>query len=164
MAVPGLLLLIILLVIAAAAAIYFHSQLVDIISSQTVRQLVTALFFLAIVIGLPWLGISLLFGETYPVSTHKINDEYSYSQQEYGFVTTSSQGYELNLYRHRFFWFDKKIGSIRLECAGNEDISINLMNGHSNVNRITIKANQATVLDSMVSFDTPFAIARSIIN
>lgn len=152
-----------LLAIAAGIAIYLHSKLVDIISNGFVRQLVTALVFLAIITGIPWLGITLLFGEIYPVITHKINDEYSYSQQEYGFVTTSSQGYNLNLYRHRNFWFNKEIGSIRLECAGNEDVSVNVIDGHHNVNRIIIMTKSDTALDTMISFDNHFAIAHSII-
>lgn len=159
----GLSLLIVLLAIAAGTAIYFHSKLAVIISNGFVRQLVTALVFLAIIIGLPWLGITLLFGEMYPVITHEINGKYSYSQQEYGFATTSSQGYDLNLYQHRNFWFNKEIGSIRLECAGNEDISVNVVDGHHNVNRIIIMTKRDTALDTMVSFDNHFAIAHSII-
>ena len=165
MTVFGLLLIFILLGIAAGAGIYLHSKMADIISSIVVRQLLSALLFLTIIFGLPWLGITLLFGEMlYPVSIQKINDEYRYSQQGYGFTTTSSQGYDLNLYRHHDFWFNKELGSIRLECVGDEAISVDIMAGHNNVNRIVIKANSATALDTMLSFDNHFIIKRSIIN
>ena len=100
----------------------------------------------------------------YPVSTHKINNEYSFTQQSFGFATTTSQGYDLNLYQYRSLWFNQELGSIRLECAGDEDVSFNVINGPHNVNRIIIKANRKTALDTTFSFNKPFIIKQAIIN
>lgn len=160
----GLLLVVLLVVIAAGAASFFHKKLVDIVPNDNIRWLITALFFLGIIIGLPWLGASLLFGDMYPVSTHKINAEYSFTQQSFGFATTTSQGYDLTLYQHRRLWFNKELGAVRLECAGDENISFSVINGPHNVNRIIIKASREIALDTTFSFDKPFNIQHAIIN
>jgi hypothetical protein len=162
----GILLLTVLLALATGTAVYLHSILVDVIANSLVRQAVSGLCFLAICIGLPWLLASSLFGEMYPTTTHnfKENEAYSYTQQPYGFVTTSSQGYDLVIYQNRTFWLNKEIGTIRLECAGSEAISANIIQSTNNYNRLIVQADNITALDTLMSFDQAFFLKRSILN
>lgn len=99
----------------------------------------------------------------FPTTTRGINDDYSFTMQPYGMAFTSSQGYNLVFYRNRSFWFDQELGKIQLECAGRETIATDIIAGHNNVNRLLIKADNAMVLDTTLSFDQPFDFKHSTI-
>jgi len=63
---------------------------------------------------------------TSPIITRPIDDTYYFTQQQYGFVTMMSGGYNLTFYRQRPFWLDQELGKVQVECAGNEAIHVTL--------------------------------------
>ena len=148
--------------VGVVSTVFFKSFVAYRISNSVLRIITIGLFFLASCFGFVWGCAALVLGNMFPTTTCSIDDDDSFTMQPYGMAFTSSQGYNLVFYRNRSFWFDQKLGEIELECIGTEVISATITAGHNNVNRLVIKADNATAVDTMLSFDRPFDFKHSI--
>ena len=155
--------------VGVVSTVFFKSFVAYRISNSVLR-IITISFLrmkidseeLASCFGFVWGYAALVLGNMFPTTTCSIDDDDSFTMQPYGMAFTSSQGYNLVFYRNRSFWFNQKLGEIQLECIGIEVISATITAGHNNVNRLVIKADNATAVDTMLSFDRPFDFKHSI--
>lgn len=92
----------------------------------------------------------------YPTTTSIIDNTYSFTQQPYGFVTSSSSGYKLIFYENQDFWFDKEIGSVKINCAGIERVTSEIRPGRDNYNRLLIKLDGVVIVDTTLTFKDNF--------
>jgi hypothetical protein len=133
------------------------------IANDIVRIVAVGLFFVAALIGGAWGSMSLVLATifSYPTTSHPINDTYYFTQEQYGFVTMMSGGYNLTFYRQRPFWPDQELGKVQLECVGSEVIHATLVPTHAESFRLRIAADNQERLDTIVASRVPFNFRRT---
>jgi hypothetical protein len=152
--------LLLILTSSVGAAALFKKYVGRSIKSDVLRiSLVGFVFSIALAGGICGAG-ALVFSAMYPTTNHPIDDTYAFSEQPYGFATTASNGYLLTFYRTHSFLPDEQIGAIDLECMGTEQLEAEIVNGRRDYNRLILKVNQETALDTMLHFDQPFHFKR----
>lgn len=133
------------------------------IANDIVRITAVGLFFITALIGGAWGSISLVFNSifSYPVTSHPINDTCYFTQEQYGFVTMMSSGYNLTFYRQRPFWLDQELGKVQLECGGREAIHATLVPAHAGSFRLRIAADNQERLDTTIASGVLFDFRRT---
>lgn len=114
-----------------------------------------------------FLGVAILFAgfvipfytffprmPDYPKVTKKINNNYYFTQQEYGWAG-SMPGKHLEFFKNNTFWFDKNIGHIQWQI-GTGDINAKFENQNKNDTRIILTENNRLILDTILSIDKHF--------
>ncbi|MDO7887282.1 hypothetical protein Q5H89_18060 [Hymenobacter sp. CA2-7] len=96
-----------------------------------------------------------------PTTTHASNGSYYFTQQEYGFVTMTSSGYNLTFYRQQPFWLDQEIGKVQLECAGSEAVQATLALGRNGYFRLRIATDNQERLDTTLRSGVLFNFRRT---
>jgi hypothetical protein len=147
--------------ISIGATVLFSKYIGPRLKSAALRLILAGLvLIISLVIGICG-SVFLLFSSMYPTTSKTINEAYSFTQRPYGFVTTPSNGYFLTFYRTHTFKRDEELGKINIECMGTEDVEAEIRNGRNNYNRLIIKLNNETKVDTMLHFDKPFNFKRS---
>jgi len=90
-----------------------------------------------------------------PIITKKINEDYYFTQQDYG-MAWGSWGKHFDFYKKRKFWFDKKMGHIHWhEGSGEADAKFNNEKQSKNEELILTEGNEIE-LDTILNFEKPF--------
>jgi hypothetical protein len=133
------------------------------IDNDIIRIVAVGVFFVTASIGIAWGIISLIFKSifSYPITSPPINNDYYFTQEQYGFATTMSSGYKLIFYRPRTFLPDQELGKIQLECTGREVIHATLVPTHMESFRLRIAADNQERLDTTLAFETLFNFRRT---
>ncbi len=137
--------------------ILLQSQLKQKIKSSTaILNLEILIGFVVLIIGL-FLPFYFLFSNftSYSKITKKINSDYYFTQQEFGWVG-STQGKNLYFYKRNKLGFDSKIGNISWQFGtGDFDIKFK-KESILNKDRIVITENGKQVLDTILNFKNGF--------
>jgi hypothetical protein len=73
----------------------------------------------------------------------------SYSLREADLRTFA--GNELTFYQHRFWWFDKKLGFLRLDGVDMLELDSNTKSERSNLYRLTVTSSSVAVVDTVIN-------------
>ena len=143
------------------ATLVFQRLVGSRIAHEAVRLVAVGLFFVVALAVSTWGALALVVGAALSPTTHPVNDTCYFTQQEYGFVTTSSSGYDLTFYQQRPFWLDQELGRVQLECAGQERVkaTIQLVNGERI--RLRVEADSQMRLDTVLGITPPFHFRRT---
>ena len=90
----------------------------------------------------------------YPIVTKKINDNYYFTQQEYGWAG-SMPGKHLEFYKNNTLWFDKNIGYIQWQI-GTGDVNAKIENANRGNIRLILTENNKLKLDTILPVDNHF--------
>jgi hypothetical protein len=136
------------------------------INNHIIRIVAVGLFFVVALVGGAWGAMATVFDAIFftPVITRPIDDTYYFTQQQYGFATMVSNGYNLTFYRQRSFWSDQELGTVQLECAGTEVIHAMLLPTHMATFRLRIAADNQERLDTTLISGIPFNFRRTFEN
>jgi hypothetical protein len=146
-----------------AATLAFKMLVARHIANDVIRIIAVGLFLIVALAGGALGSISLALDTIFssPITSHPINDAYYFKQQQYGFVTMMSGGYNLTFYRQRPFWPDQELGKVQLECTGSEAIHATLVPTHAGNFRLCIAADNQERLDTMLTSGAPFNFRRT---
>jgi hypothetical protein len=152
--------------VVLGATLAFKMLVARHIRNDVTRITAVGLFFIVALVGGALGCISLAFSSIFssPTISRSINDSYYFTQQQYGFVTLMSSGYNLTFYRQRPFWPDQELGKVQLECVGNEAIQVTLVPTHVESFRLRIAADSQERLDTMLAAGIPFNFRRTFEN
>lgn len=161
-----LLALVLLVLLPIVATWLFRSRVAYRIPGGALRLVSTASFYLLALVGFGWGSLAMLsnifdLDGLYPTITHPIDDTYYFTQQEYGFVTMTSQGFDLVFYRQRPFWLDQKLGAVQLECSGKELVRATIVPAGNERIRLRIAADAQERLDTTLNTAPPFNFRRT---
>lgn len=143
---------------------YRRSDSIVLKKKQMITKTVSAIMVgVLVVFGLVTLFLSMMFSAIfpdYPVIKKQINDQYYFTQQEYGWVT-SMPGKHVYIYRNRLWWFDKEVGYIdKFLDTGDLDIKITAAKG-SKV-RLSLFSGQSLEMDTVIDPEKQYLeISRS---
>jgi hypothetical protein len=163
LAVVTLFAFLLFLVVVLGATLAFKILVARHIRNDVARIIAVGLFLIVALVGGVLGGLSLAFDAIFssPTTSHPIDGTYYFTQQQYGFVTMMSGGYNLTFYRQRPFWPDQELGKIQLECTGSEAIRATLMPTHAKSFRLRIAADNQERLDTMLASGAPFNFRRT---
>jgi len=118
---------------------------------------ISVVVFLLIVI-VPFMMMLPDFDD-YPVVRKDINFDFYFTQKTYGWVTNLG-GKDLCFYKNRQYFFDKKLGEVRVvEETGEFDASIKSI-GDTSIN-LTLEINKKLVLDTVLTTNKYFDLQVS---
>lgn len=162
----GMLVVLLLVVLPVVAALLFRNHVAYRIPGDVLRIVSIGGFYLLALAGAGWGSLAVLasafnLGGLYPVTTHPIDDTYYFTQQEYGFVTMTSSGYDLTFYQQRPYWLDQDLGKVQLECSGKETIRATLQPVQGGRIRLRIAADNQQRLDTTLNTAPPFNFRRT---
>lgn len=141
----------------------FQSLVAHRISNDVARVVAVGLFFVVALAGSAYGLLALALSAVFytPTTTHSIDDTYYFTQQEYGFATMMSSGYNLTFYQKRPFWLNQELGKMQLECLGKETIRAKVKpvgNGHIS---LRIAADAQERVDTTLDTASPFNFRRT---
>ncbi len=122
--------------------------------AKTVSTIIaTVLIVFCIVI----LFLSMAFSSIvpdYPVITKQINDQYYFTQQEYGWVT-SMPGKHVYIYRNKFWGGDQEVGHID-KYLDTGDLSIEITAVKENKVKLSLLSEQSVEMDTVIDLEKQY--------
>jgi hypothetical protein len=142
------------LVIVAAIHFFWTSNIRD----RALR--VTLLVFISTAAFITTLVVPLLLVlpdfDDVPIVRKEISSNYYYTQKEFGFVTNMG-GKDIELFRNRRWWFDAKLGDIRI-AGETADIDASLIELNERSMKLSLRTKTKLLLDTTITRNRYFNI------
>lgn len=145
----------IIVIIEICIPLLLHKRLKRGIKNVIILTVIEVCISLTVFLFLLAIPFYIIFSVAeYPTVTKGINNEYYFEQTEFGMAWTDD-GTDLDFYKKRHYWFDKKIGHIRLLWA--IEINAHIEKGTKpNFKRLILTENNKLVLDTLLNFNRKF--------